>query len=40
MGNIGSTTTWVVGGPVGLGLAAYMYDTQIRKYAKLKGDGA
>ncbi|KAG0585697.1 hypothetical protein M758_2G030000 [Ceratodon purpureus] len=30
MGNIGSTTTWVVGGPVGLGLAAYMYDTQIR----------
>ncbi len=30
MGNIGSTSTWVVGGPVGLGLAAYMYDTQIR----------
>lgn len=30
MGNIESTSTWVVGGPVGLGLAAYMYDTQIR----------
>ncbi len=30
MGNIGSTSTWIVGGPVGLGLAAYMYDNRIR----------
>lgn len=37
MGNIGSTSTWVVGGPVGLGLAAYMYNTQIRRNGSSKG---